>query len=123
MFRDPKFSTTSKGEWKSPLLPSNGAAWASVAHRNPEKVTASLIEAGVSGAIVFWHDTWSLGNGLQTVFDPLVSTAEAARENLQIRASIDVARHSRATRVEMLDTFNPHHSVTVRTKLMVELVG
>lgn len=87
------------------------------------KVTASLIEAGVSGALLFWHDTWSLGNGLATVFDLPVSTSDAASEILQIRSSIDVERHSRATREEMIDTFNPHHSVAVRADRMIELIS
>ncbi|MEI2833228.1 MAG: hypothetical protein V9G25_00290 [Acidimicrobiia bacterium] len=29
------------------------------------KYTASLIEAGVTGSILFWHDTYKLGNGLR----------------------------------------------------------
>lgn len=85
------------------------------------KYTASLIEAGATGAIVFWHDTWGLGNGLETVFDLPVDTADAAEGILEIRSSLDVRRHSLATRDEMLSTFNPRRSVETRAARMLEL--
>lgn len=85
------------------------------------KYTASLIEAGVTGAIVFWHDTWGLGNGLETVFDLPVRTADAAARLLEIRSSLDIERHSRATREEMITTFNPRRSVAIRAERMIEL--
>lgn len=94
--------------------------------RHPEfidgKYTASLMEAGLTGAIVFWHDTWGLGNNFETVFDLPVRTQDAADSILKIRKSLDVAAHSRRTRQEMLDTFSPHHSVSIRARRMLELI-
>jgi hypothetical protein len=94
--------------------------------RHPEfidgKYTASLIEAGVTGAILFWHDTWGLGNGLETVFDLPLDTAKAAEMILDIRSSLDIAAHSRLTREEMVDTFNPQTSVSVRVARIKELL-
>ncbi|MBC7761022.1 MAG: hypothetical protein H7201_04335 [Candidatus Saccharibacteria bacterium] len=94
--------------------------------RHPEfidgKYTASLIEAGVTGGILFWHDTWDLGNGLETVFDLPLDSSVAAREILEIRSSIDVRAHSQRTREEMLDVFNPQGSVRVRVERMMELL-
>ena len=95
--------------------------------RHPEfidgKYTASLIEAGVTGAILFWHDTWGIGNGLETVFELPLDTDAAARRILEIRASLDVAAHSRCTREEMLDTFNPRASVARRAARIEELAS
>jgi hypothetical protein len=94
--------------------------------RHPEFIdgmyTATFIEAGATGAILFWHDTWRLGTPLETIFTLPLDTAAAAREILDIRASIDVAAHSRRTREEMLDSFNPRRSVTVRAERMLSLL-
>lgn len=94
--------------------------------RHPEfidgKYTASLMEAGLTGAILFWHDTWGLGNGLETVFDLPAETWLAADRIKDIRGSLDVSAHSKRTREEMLDTFNPHHSVSVRAARIKELL-
>lgn len=86
------------------------------------KYTASLMEAGLTGAILFWHDTWGLGNGLETVFDLPLATQHAADRILEIRQGLDVTAHSRRTREEMLDTFNPHRSVSIRAKRMLALL-
>jgi hypothetical protein len=94
--------------------------------RHPEfidgKYTASLIEAGLTGAILFWHDTWGLGNSLETVFDLPLDTARAAERILEIRSSLDVEAHSKRTREEMLDTFNPQKSVSIRAQRIQELL-
>lgn len=94
--------------------------------RHPEfidgKYTASLIEAGVTGAILFWHDTWALGNTLETVFELPLNTAAAAQQILDVRSSLDVEKHSRLTREEMLDVFSPHRSVEVRARRMIDLL-
>lgn len=83
------------------------------------KYTATLIEAGLTGAILFWHDTFGLGNHLETVFEvPLEPTAAAARI-LEVRTSLDVAAHSRRTHEEMMDVFNPTTSVRVRAEAML----
>ena len=65
------------------------------------KYTASLIEAGVTGSIIFWHDTYQLGNGLETVFSLPLEAADAAQEILDISKGIDVVKHSKLTREEI----------------------
>lgn len=84
------------------------------------KYTASLIEAGLTGAILFWHDTFGLGNNLKTVFDIPLDPGEAAAEINRIISKLDVKKHSRATHDEMLATFNPESSVLTRVKAMLE---
>jgi hypothetical protein len=94
--------------------------------RHPEFIdgmyTAAFIEAGATGAILFWHDTWGLGTPLETVFQLPENTERAAELILDVRSSLDVAKHSRLTREEMLDTFNPARSVAVRAARMLELL-
>jgi hypothetical protein len=87
------------------------------------KYTASLIEAGLTGSILFWHDTFNLGNNLETVFNLSVEPAAAAQEIVDISKSIDVAKHSRRTRQEMLDTFNPRISVRARAERILAKIG
>lgn len=84
------------------------------------KYTASLIEAGITGAILFWHDTLKLGNSLETVFDLPLNESKAAAEIIDIKNSIDVEKHSKRTREEMLDTFNPEKSVRIRAEKILE---
>jgi hypothetical protein len=84
------------------------------------KYTASLIEAGLTGSILFWHDTYNLGNNLETVFNLPVDTTKAADEILRIKNNIDVHRHSQQTREEMFDTFNPEKSVGIRCNYILE---
>lgn len=86
------------------------------------KYTASLIEAGLTGAILFWHDTFYLGNNLKTVFPLPLDPKAAAKEIDRIAKSINVKEHSKKTRQEMLDTFNPEISVKIRADKMLELV-
>lgn len=84
------------------------------------KYTASLIEAGVTGAILFWHDTFGLGNNLETIFNLPVDVDKAAKEITQIRKSIDVNKHSRLTREEIVDTFNKTVSVKARVEIILK---
>lgn len=88
--------------------------------RHPEFIdgmyTASLIEAGATGAILFWHDTWNLGNILETVIELPLDTTAAAERILDVRSSLDVEAHSRLTRQEILDTFRPEVSVGLRAE-------
>jgi len=79
------------------------------------KYTASLIEAGLTGSILFWHDTFNLGNNLETVFNLPLEPKKAAESIIRISSSIDVKKHSALTRQEMLDTFNPAKSVKIRS--------
>lgn len=87
------------------------------------KYTASFIEAGLTGSILFWHDTFNLGNNLETVFNLSVEPKIAAREILDISKSIDVYKHSQLTRQEMLETFNVRDSVRVRAEAMLEIIS
>lgn len=86
------------------------------------KYTASLIEAGLTGAILFWHDTFSLGNNLKTVFSLPLDPDEAAKEIVRIARTINVEEHSRKTREEMLDTFNPQRSVKIRADVILSFL-
>lgn len=80
------------------------------------KYTASLIEAGVTGCVLFWHDTLGLGNNLETVFNLPLNEKKAAAEIMNIRSSLDIAKHSRLISEEMIDTFNPQRSVGIRAE-------
>lgn len=86
------------------------------------KYTATLMEAGATGAILFWHDTLRLGNDFETVFDLPLEPAAAARSILDVRNSIDVPKHSRATREEILDKCNADRSVAFRCAKIKELL-
>jgi len=86
------------------------------------KYTASFIEAGMSGAILFWHDTFNLGNDLKTVFELPLDPEEAAKRILDIVDGLNVKEHSLATRNEMLETFNPEASVRVRAEKIKSLL-
>lgn len=86
------------------------------------KYTATLIEAGMSGAILFWHDTFNLGNDLKTVFDLPLDEKRAAEMILDIRGSVDIYEHSKRTREEMLETFNIKKSVGIRAEKMLSLL-
>jgi hypothetical protein len=86
------------------------------------KYTAALLEAGVTGAILFWHDTLGLGNDLETVFDLPVDPAVAASQILEIRRSLNVERHSRMTRDEILEKHDPARSIEFRAIKIKELL-
>lgn len=86
------------------------------------KYTASFIEAGLTGSILFWHDTFGLGNGLKTVFELPLDPSHAAEKIRDIRLSIDVEKQSKLTREEMMDTFNPKKSVDVRVQKILESI-
>lgn len=86
------------------------------------KYTASLIEAGMSGSILFWHDTFGLGNDLETVFNVSLDPEKAAKEIIEIKNTINVEEHSKKTREEMVRIFNPQVSVAIRAKKIKELI-
>lgn len=87
------------------------------------KYTATLIEAGMSGCIIFWHDTYDLGNNLKTVFNVPLDEDEAAQEIKSILSKLDIPTHSEATRNEMLKTFNVGNSVRIRANAIYKLLG
>ena len=78
------------------------------------KYTASLIEAGMSGCILFWHDTYNLGNTLKTVFSVSRDEEVAVREIRDIIGSINIGKHSNETRQELIKTHNVKDSVRIR---------
>jgi hypothetical protein len=86
------------------------------------KYTAALLEAGASGAILFWHDTLGLGNDLETVFDLPVDPVAAASHILEIRRGLNVERHSRMTRDEILEKYDPARSIAFRATKIMELL-
>lgn len=87
------------------------------------KYTASLMEAGATGAILFWHDTFMLGNHLETVFELPLDIKKAAKKILDVRASIDVHYQSKRTREEILDVFSAEKSVKERSEKIISLAG
>jgi hypothetical protein len=95
--------------------------------RHPEFVdgmyTAAFMEAGATGALLFWHDTWGVGTPFETVFQLPLDTDKAAELIRDVRKSVDIERHSRRTREEMLDHFSPAKSVSRRAKKILESIG
>ena len=86
------------------------------------KYTATLLEAGITGAILFWHDTLGLGNDLETVFDMPLVPQQAAADIVDIRHYLDVEQHSRLTREEILDRYDAERSVDFRCSKIKELL-
>lgn len=86
------------------------------------KYTAALIEAGLTGSIVFWHDTYGLGNSLETVFELPLDEELAAKKILEVRATLNIREHSKKTHAEMMEKFNPVNSVKMRAEKILETV-
>ena len=63
-----------------------------------------------------------LGNDLETVFSLPLEPEEAAREICHIRENIDVERHSRLTREEILERYSPARSIGYRAARIKELL-
>ena len=64
------------------------------------KYTVSLIEAGLSGCIIFWHDAMSVGNSMKTVFEVSLNPVEIAERIKDVVGSIDLDKHSTETSEE-----------------------
>ena len=81
------------------------------------KYTVSLIEAGMSGCVVFWHDAMGVGNSMETVFEVSLDPAEIAERVKEVAGSIDLDAHSERTSRE----FTAKHSIenTVKAKMEV----
>lgn len=84
--------------------------------------TASLIEAGLTGSIIFWHDTYGVGGYLESVFEVSSDPEVAAREIKDIIKTLNVREWSKKTRKEMKEVFNPENSVRIRAEEMLKLV-
>jgi len=78
------------------------------------KYTAALLEAGVTGAIIFWHDTYSDGNDFETIFSVSAEPEVAATQIMEIRQNISIEDHSRRTIEEISDRCHPAHIVRRR---------
>ena len=86
------------------------------------KYTASLFEAGLSGSIVFWHDTFNLGNDFETVFSVSKDPQVAANEIKEIRANLDIERHSKMTSEEIAERCEPRSIVEFRRQVIESLL-
>lgn len=86
------------------------------------KYTASLLEAGLTGAILFWHDTLGLGNDFETIFSISKDPATAANEILNIRNNINVELHSKRTAEEIYERCNPEVVMDLRVEKILELL-
>lgn len=86
------------------------------------KYTATLIEAGLSGCVIFWHDTFKLGNTLESVFELPLNVDEAARMIKKITKTLDVKAHSIKTHQEMFEKFNPKTSVKIRADAILNSI-
>lgn len=84
--------------------------------------TASLIEAGLTGALIFWHDSYGVGGYLKSVFEVSSDPVRAAAQIKEVASSVNIEEHSKETRKEMLETFNPKSSVKCRADLILESV-
>lgn len=78
------------------------------------KYTATFLEAGLTGCLLFWHDTLNLGNDFETVFDLPLDSQQAATEILSIRDSIDIYSHSKKTSEEIFEYVNPSKIMRIR---------
>ena len=86
------------------------------------KYTACTMEAGLTGSIVFWHDTYQLGNDFETFFDLPLEPQHAAEQILKISQNIDVEKHSKLTREEVLDKCDIKRSIDFRAKKIKDLL-
>lgn len=86
------------------------------------KYTATLLEAGLTGSILFWHDTLGLGNDFETIFSLPKDPQSAAEEILIIRRSIDVETHSRLTAEEVRERVNPDKVMRMRFEAIREML-
>lgn len=82
------------------------------------KYTAALFEAGVTGSIIFWHDTFDTGNDFETIFSLSKDPETAAKQILEIRNEIDVKRHSELTSEEISDKCHPQKAVDYRKRII-----
>lgn len=86
------------------------------------KYTAALLEAGVTGSVIFWHDTLNLGNNFETVIHLPKDIDKAASEILHIRKNLDVERQSEKTSQEISDTCHPEKVVAFRRKTIERFI-
>jgi len=83
------------------------------------KYTVSLIEAALSGCIIFWHDAMELGNSMKTVFEVSLDPKEIAEKIQEVVNGIDLETHSTKTAEE----FREKHGVENTVKKMVDVIS
>ncbi|HEY8558970.1 MAG TPA: hypothetical protein VIL74_01105 [Pyrinomonadaceae bacterium] len=99
-----------------------------IAAKKPDKLhldgkyTAALLEAGVTGAIIFWHDTFGLGNDFETIFALSKEPQTAAREILEIKDRIVAEKHSARTSEEISERCHPQKIVRFRRRVIESIL-
>lgn len=88
--------------------------------RAESQYVATLLEAGLTGALLFWYDTQGCGGYLETVFEVDLDPEVAAAQILDIAASTDIAAHSRRTHEEIRAVFDPRPAIRDRCEKMLE---
>lgn len=86
------------------------------------KYTASLLEAGATGAIVFWHDTFSLGNDFESVLSVDKEPSKAAEQIKQLIKSENIPHRSRLAQEEICDRCNPRQVVGLRKRAIENIL-
>lgn len=82
------------------------------------KYQVSLIEAGMSGCIIFWHDCMGLGNSMETVFEIPSDPAGISQKIQEVVGSIDLEKHSALTAQEFYEKGNMHDATKYKVDIM-----
>jgi hypothetical protein len=83
------------------------------------KYTVSLIEAGLSGCIIFWHDAMGHGNSMETVFEVSLNPREIAARVQEVVGSIDLDAHSTKTAEEFRNKYSVENTVKKMMDIML----
>jgi hypothetical protein len=75
------------------------------------KYTVSLIEAAMSGCIIFWHDAMNHGNSMETVFEVSLNPQEIAARVQEVVGTIDLDQHSTKTAEEFRNKYGIENTV------------
>jgi hypothetical protein len=86
------------------------------------KYTAALLEAGVTGSLLFWHDTYNDGNDFESVFSLSSDPETAAKQILDIRSNLDIESHSKRTSDEISERCHPAGVVMQRREAIEEIL-
>ena len=82
------------------------------------KYTCAMVEAGLSGCIIFWHDCMNLGNSFETVFEISLDPIEIANKVQEVVGSIDLDKHSTKTAKEFYEKCNVENAIKSRIQIM-----
>lgn len=86
------------------------------------KYTVSLIEAGMSGCIIFWHDIMKHGNSMETVFEVSLNPLEIAERIQEVVGSIDLEKHSQKTSEEFRNKHSIENTVKKKMDIMMQFI-